>query len=150
MGSASKSIMACASSKNALKLLFVVLCVATFAYQMSFIFGQWRNEETTISMENIVSKTLRVPTFTVCTLKAFKRDRTNPSEKEYLAATYDASEIFEMDKVTKYFNVTTVRSATYGRCYTLKSDSEVQALALTGGSGTITFSSYMDVEIFGT
>jgi hypothetical protein len=50
----------------ALKILILTICVALFTYQMSFIWEQYRNEETSIAMQNLPNLGLRLPAATVC------------------------------------------------------------------------------------
>jgi hypothetical protein len=56
----------CTGGIVALKAVFLVVCVRLFIYQMSFIWVQFRNEETSIAMENVPNAELRLPATTVC------------------------------------------------------------------------------------
>ncbi len=123
---------ACVDSRNAVKFLFVALCVATFAYQMSFIFVQWRNEETAVSTEYISTGGLTLPAITICPDDAFKKNVTGlpiHTEEGYVDATYDAEDILDVAEVTKQWNMTTTRTDPYGRCYTLQSNKKVLAMS---------------------
>jgi hypothetical protein len=50
----------------ALKILILAICVTLFTYQMSFIWEQYINEETSIAMQNLPNVGLRLPAATVC------------------------------------------------------------------------------------
>jgi hypothetical protein len=56
----------CTGGIAALKAVFYVVCVGLFIYQMSFIWVQFINEETSIAMENVINSGLRLPDTTVC------------------------------------------------------------------------------------
>jgi hypothetical protein len=50
----------------ALKVLFVTICIGLFIYQMSFIWVQFRDKETSIAMQNVPHADVRLPAATVC------------------------------------------------------------------------------------
>jgi hypothetical protein len=71
----------CTGGIAALKAVFYVVCAGLFIYQMSFIWVQFTNEETSIAKENIQNSDLRLPATTVCARYRIKVFKIHPALK---------------------------------------------------------------------
>ncbi len=131
-----------------LRIFLALACLAVFCYQMSFILRQWLNEETTIGLEIVDHKRLKLPAITICAQKPF---RTNVSgdpitEEEYLATTFDLEDLFPSSESNSLWNVSATRCFAMGRCYTFSSETEFKAVTMTQ---KLTVQSHRGMNIYG-
>lgn len=112
-----------------LKVVIALLCVAVFAYQMSFIFMQFYNRETNTGIEYQFNKALRLPAVSICSSRPFKGAFQSPSEQDYLNNTHSYDNLFAKENKDKW-NVSEFRSFIMGRCYSFTREEPVKSVSL--------------------
>ncbi len=94
----------------------IYVCYFTlFGVQMTEVWKRYADEDTIVSVKQVVHQSMTLPTLTICPRDVFKKVSKDIKE------VYKASDIFPYpQKVSKKFKMKDLKSGFYGQCQSLQ------------------------------